>query len=206
MFPMNKKGNELMQNPNEVTIPDDEVDHPVREVLGTVIYLFVAVAIAFLIISLVAQRTIVSGSSMNNTLQSGDNVIVDKLTYRFSNPKRFDVVVFPEPGHPDTEFIKRIIGLPGETIQITPDGTIWIDGKKLKEHYGKETIQDAGIASVPFTLGPNEYFVMGDNRNNSYDSRYEDVGPIQRGALVGRAVCRVYPFNKMKSLVPKNRK
>ena len=118
------------------------------------------------------------GGSMETTLSENDNLIVDKLTYRFNEPKRFDIVVFPYRYEKDTYYIKRIIGLPGETVFIDEEGNIFIDEELLQEDYGKETILDAGRAYEPITLGEDEYFVMGDNRNNSQDSRDPAVGNI----------------------------
>ena len=132
-----------------------------------------------------------------------DNLIVDKITYRFSDPQRFDIIVFPyEPDfayYVDTEpvyYIKRIIGMPGERIRIDEQGNIYINDKILEESYGKEVIMYAGRASETIELGENEYFVMGDNRNNSSDSREPSVGNIQREDIIGRAWLRIWPFEK----------
>ncbi len=114
---------------------------------------------------------------MENTLSDGDNLIVDKITYRFSDPKRYDIIVFPYQYEDNTYFIKRIIGLPGETVQIV-DGTIYIDGEALQESYGREVMKNSGLAADPITLGDDEYFVLGDNRNDSTDSRDPSVGKI----------------------------
>lgn len=150
-------------------------------------------------VQFVAQRTVVDGSSMETTLSDGDNLIVDKLSYRIGEPKRFDVVVFQYLHKSGTYYIKRIIGLPGETVQITDDGTILIDGKPLKsDTYGLAPIQDAGLAKEPVRLGDNEYFVLGDNRNASTDSRFSDVGNVRRSAIIGKAWMRIFPFNRIK--------
>ena len=132
---------------------------------------------------------------MENTLSDGDNLIVDKLTYRFSDPKRYDIIVFPYQYEDNTYFIKRIIGLPGETVQIV-DGTIYINGEVLDESYGREVMKNSGMAADPITLGEDEYFVLGDNRNDSTDSRDPDVGVLKKSDLMGRAWLRIYPFNK----------
>ena len=117
---------------------------------------------------------------MENTLHNGDNLIVDKLSYRFRDPERFDIIVFPFQYQTNTYYIKRIIGLPGETVQIMEDGSIYINGEKMEESYGREVIQPEtiGRAAEPIVLGEDEYFVMGDNRNNSSDSRTDIVGKI----------------------------
>ena len=130
-----------------------------KEILSTSIYLLVVLCAAYLIITYVGQRTQVSGSSMETTLSDGDNLLVDKITYRFSDPKRFDIIVFPFQYDTDTYYIKRIIGMPGETVQIDYDGNIYIDGEILEESYGREVIQNPGRAAEPITLGEDEYFV-----------------------------------------------
>ena len=109
-----------------------------REIISTALYLLVVVALTFLFVHFVGQRTHVNGDSMNATLQDGDNLIVDKLSYRFSEPERFDIVVFPYQYQEKTYYIKRIIGMPGEIVQIV-DGMVYIDGEMLEESYGTET-------------------------------------------------------------------
>lgn len=167
---------------------------PLKELLSMLIYIGVVLGVTFLIITFVGQRTHVSGESMKNTLDHGDQLIVDKITYRFQDPERFDIIVFPFHYKENTYYIKRIIGLPGETVQIA-DGTIYINGQVLEESYGREVMQDPGIAAEPITLGEDEYFVLGDNRNNSQDSRSVSVGVIHREELLGRAWVRIWPLS-----------
>ncbi len=144
----------------------------------------------------VLQRTIVSGSSMMNTLKSGENLLVEKVSYHFADPKRFDVIVFYPHGRDSEDYyIKRVIGLPGETIQIIGE-TIYIDGEELEENYGKDPIAEQGIAAEPIKLADDEFFVLGDNRTVSEDSRFEEVGPVKRENIEGRAIFRIYPFSK----------
>ena len=134
---------------------------------------------------------------MENTLHNGDNLIVDKLSYRFRDPERFDIIVFPFQYQANTYYIKRIIGLPGETVQIMEDGSIYINGEKMEESYGREVIQPEtiGRAAEPIVLGEDEYFVMGDNRNNSSDSRTDIVGNIKREDIIGKAWLRIWPLS-----------
>lgn len=167
-----------------------------REVLGTSVYILVVLVLSLLVVKYIGQRTEVIGSSMNYTLMDGDNLIVNKIGYIVGEPERFDIVVFPYKYQKRMYFVKRIIGLPGETVQILGDGTILINGEELVEFYGRETIKDPGLAANPITLGDDEYFVMGDNRNNSKDSRFEDVGNIKRKELMGKAWIRIYPFSE----------
>lgn len=168
-----------------------------KEFLNTSIYILVVLVLTYCVVTFIGQRTEVIGSSMESTLSDGDNLIVDKITYHFREPKRFEIVVFPYQYVKDTYYIKRIIGLPGETVFIDGQGRIYIDGEILKETYGKETISDAGLASEEIVLGDDEYFVMGDNRNDSADSRFVSVGNIKRENIVGRAWIRIYPFSRM---------
>ena len=171
-----------------------------KEILSWVFYIAFVLVLTWVIITFVGQRTRVDGRSMMNTLHDGDNLIVEKLSYRFSDPKRFDIIVFPPTGKKEY-YIKRIIGLPGETVQIDENGNIYINGELLEENYGAETIQNPGRAAKPITLGDDEYFVMGDNRNNSKDSRSEEVGNVKRSQIIGRAWLRIWPFDQFGLLV-----
>ena len=167
----------------------------VKELFGWIVFIVVVVAASYLIVTFVGQRTEVSGSSMETTLSTGDQLIVDKISYRFRAPKRYDIVVFPYRYEENRYYIKRIIGLPGETVQIV-DGMVYINGSPLNEHYGNEVIEDPGSAAEPITLGDDEYFVLGDNRNNSQDSRASNVGLIHRDELLGRAWVRIWPLDQ----------
>ena len=173
---------------------DEEIRNPLKELVGMLIYMGIVLGVTFLIITFVGQRTHVSGESMENTLDDGDQLIVDKITYRFRDPERFDIIVFPFHYKENTYYIKRIIGLPGETVQVA-DGMIYIDGKILEESYGREVMQDPGIAAEPITLGEDEYFVLGDNRNQSSDSRDPSVGLIHKDEIIGRAWLRIWPLD-----------
>ena len=168
-----------------------------RELLNTAIYLLCVLGAVWLVITFVGQRTEVEGASMENTLHNGDNLIVDKLSYRLHDPERFDIIVFPFQFQDNTYYIKRIIGLPGETVQIMDDGSIYINGEKLEENYGMEVIkpETIGRAAEPIELGDDEYFVMGDNRNNSSDSRTDMVGNITRENIIGKAWLRIWPVS-----------
>ena len=156
-----------------------------KEILSWVFYIAFVLVLTWVIITFVGQRTRVDGRSMMNTLHDGDNLIVEKLSYRFSDPKRFDIIVFPPTGKKEY-YIKRIIGLPGETVQIDENGNIYINGELLEENYGAETIQNPGRAAKPITLGDDEYFVMGDNHAGSDDSRMADIGNVKRSEIFGK--------------------
>ena len=150
-------------------------------------------AVTFVILNFVGQRVSVDGNSMLPMLSNGDQLLVDKISYRFSEPERYDIVVFELKNDPSTHYIKRVIGLPGETVQIL-DGAIYIDGQVLEESYGLEVIKDARRASEPIVLGEDEYFVLGDNRNDSKDSRSPEVGNVNRSQLMGKAFIRIWPI------------
>lgn len=169
-----------------------------KEIISTLLYLLAVLCLTWIVIQFVGQRTEVDGASMEPTLYDGDNLIVDKITYKFRDPERFDIIVFPFQYQEDTFYIKRIIGLPGETVRIDENGIIYIDGEMLAEGYGREVIkpQTIGRAWEPIVLGENEYFVLGDNRNNSKDSRTEIVGNIKKDDIIGRAWMRIWPFER----------
>lgn len=167
-----------------------------KELLGWIVYIAIIIGLTWVIITFVGQRTRVSGHSMEATLQDGDNLIVDKLSYHFREPERFEIIVFPYRHKENTYYIKRIIGLPGETVQVK-GGYVYINGEMLDENYGLETMNDAGIASEPIELGEDEYFVLGDNRNHSSDSRDPSVGVLHRDELIGRAWVRIWPFKSV---------
>lgn len=166
-----------------------------RELLEWIVFLLIIIGATYLIITYVGQRTKVSGQSMETTLHDGDNLIVDKISYCFREPERFEIIVFPYQHKENTYYIKRIIGLPGETVQVK-EGCVYIDGELLDEHYGNELMGHAGLAEEPVTLGEDEYFVLGDNRNHSSDSRDPSVGVLHREDLLGRAWIRIWPLNK----------
>lgn len=167
-----------------------------REAFSVLIYLAIVFVLTYLVVEFVGQRTVVSGSSMETTLSDGDNLVVDKLTYHFKDPERFDIIVFKFQHEENTYYIKRIIGLPGETVQIDENGTIFIDGNELEESYGNEVMLDAGLAGEPFILGEDEYFVLGDNRNGSSDSRDPSVAAVSEDWILGRAWLRIWPLSE----------
>lgn len=175
----------------------------VKELL---LYVMIIVTCTFLIPNYVIAKTIVDGDSMETTLQNKDNVLVERVSYYLEDPERFDVIVFyhffdlENQNKKDSDayeyYVKRVIGLPGETVQIIGE-TIYINGEPLEEQYGKDPITDPGRASEPITLGEDEYFVLGDNREVSKDSRDGSVGNIKEDWIVGRVCVRVYPFSKI---------
>ncbi|MFH0905369.1 MAG: signal peptidase I [bacterium] len=175
--------------------------------VGTVIFIYdvfktvsTVLGVAFLIRFFLIQPFYVSGPSMNPTFENNQYIIVDQVTYRFRVPHRGDVVVFKWPQNIAISFIKRVVGLPGETVEVKND-RVYIynrqnpNGTLLNESYlnGVSTPTDARR-----TLGPNEYFVMGDNRHNSSDSRM--WGPVARHLIVGKVWVVIYPFDDFKTV------
>ncbi len=159
-------------------------------------FALIALIIVIPIRLFIAQPFIVSGESMENTLHTNEFLIIDEISYRFEDPKRGDVIVFRYPKDPSKYFIKRIIGLPGETISIQGDVV------KLKKSDGAEVTLDepyiktmARNTSLTETLGDREYFVMGDNRDASSDSRV--WGVLNREKIIGRALLRLFPFSEV---------
>lgn len=152
--------------------------------------------ITYVLVRYVAAKTTVDGVSMYPTLSDGENVVIDKLSYRTSGLTRFDIIVFEEDDSETGYYIKRVIGLPGDKVTIDKDGTIYINGRVLKDRYGYETIKDPGMAIDTITVGKDEYFVLGDNRNNSTDSRFEEVGNVTADRILGKVRLRIWPLDK----------
>lgn len=191
-------------------IDREKVKAFLKETVETIVIVLVLV---ILIRSLIGEPRWIPSSSMEPTLQIGDNLIIEKVSYRFSKPKRGDILVFYPPIHSldptlwgkftrmigffskDEAFIKRLIGLPGDTIQVVPNKGVYINGHLLKEPYKKETFSgfcDADMLCGPYKIPPHSYFMMGDNRNDSMDSKYWGTLPEKR--IVGRAFFRFWPL------------
>lgn len=175
----------------------------VTDWVTTVVIIAFCIGIAYFLASFVttyvAHQTTVEGESMEPTLTDGDSVIIQRLSYYFVDPKRYDVVVFPvsydDGTAKKTYYIKRVIGLPGETVQII-DGSVYINNEKLDDDvYGAAAINEAGIAENPLVLGENQYFVMGDNRNMSTDSRNSYVGLVNKNDIIGEAWLCTWPLS-----------
>lgn len=163
--------------------------------------LVISLVLAGLIIAFIAQSFLVEGSSMEPSFHHGQRLLVEKVSYRFGEPKRGQVVVFRYPGDQRRKFIKRVIGLPGDEIAIQ-NGFLYINGLRLEEDYINGPTY--GTYSAP-TYGPvlvpeGHYFVLGDNRRNSDDSRYPDVGFVPKKNLVGRALFVYWPLNQIRSV------
>ncbi|SDL40264.1 signal peptidase I [Halarsenatibacter silvermanii] len=168
-----------------------------RDLIEIVQSLAIAAVLAFLIITFVAQSFVVEGSSMEETLQHGERLIVNKLVYRFSEPDRGEIVVFTPGEDEDNRYIKRIIGVPGDTVYIQDD-QVYVNGEPIEEEYIREEMREVGETG-PFEVPENSYFVLGDNRNHSADSRFPNlVGYVDRDKIHGRALWVFWPLNEMR--------
>jgi signal peptidase I len=153
------------------------------------------ILLAYTIINFALEKTTVLGNSMEVTLQADDKIIINKLAYVFHDPKRYDVIVFKQSGDEHNYYnIKRVIGLPGETVLIK-DGNIYINGEVLEEPMVVDPIQIGGLANDEIVLEEDEYFVLGDNRNNSEDSRFANIGNVVLDDIIGKAWIRLSPFD-----------
>ena len=147
--------------------------------------ILICIFLALIAAQFCVQTVTIRGDSMQPAYRDGDTVIVNKLKYRISNPARYDVVLIELEAGTSTHYIvKRVLGLPGETIQIV-DGKVLINGEEIKTEFSEE-ILSAGLAAYSIELGEDEYFVMGDNCNNSEDSRVANIGNITRKQIKGR--------------------
>ena len=181
-------------NDDNKKLPAGVTDNAIGTIRDYLVLIAIALSIAFLFTRFIAIRSVVEGTSMNPTLSDGDNLFVSRVTYIVSDPQRFDIVVFELENDPETCYIKRVIGLPGETVTIR-DGHVYINGEFLESDvYGNAEIRRGGRAAQSVTLGEGEYFVLGDNRNNSQDSRFEEPG-ISKKQMVGKAVFRFWPLS-----------
>ena len=167
-----------------------------KSIIRLLATILITIAFAFLMITYVGER---SGHSMEPQLHDQDQVLLDKLTYRFRNPKRYEIIVFPGPEGGDQFFVKRVIALPGETVKIAK-GKVYVNNKEVKD-YSKDHTTDPCELKSELHLKSDEYFVLGDNRNNSADSREPSVGNIQKKDILGRAWLRIWPFDQFGLLV-----
>ena len=165
-----------------------------QEIFEWVMVFVVAAALAFVVRTFIFEPVRVDGSSMLNTLTDSDFMIATKFDYLFSDPERFDIVICDYPNTDDGMYrVKRVIGLPGETIELR-GGELFVDGEHIEQSFDM-TPNETNYG--PLTVPEGCYFVMGDNRNNSRDSRSPMVGPLKRSQIKGHVRCVVFPFSRM---------
>ena len=171
---------------------------PVKELFSFLTSFVVAVAIAMLMQRFIIINANIPSGSMENTIMTGDRVIGNRLAYLFGEPERGDIVIFKYPDDERQLFVKRVIGMPGETVVIE-DAKVYIDGVLLEENYLKEAwVVDTG--NYTFVVPENGYLVLGDNRNNSKDSRYWTNTYVQEEQILGEAIFCYWPFENFGKL------
>ena len=159
----------------------------VREVLSWIVELVVVIGLAYVLVSFFGIRTNVVGQAMEQTLENDDDILVNKIAYIISKPKQGDVIVFLPNGNKKSHYyVRRVVAVPGDTVQIK-DGALYVNDELYKESTDVASMEDAGIASDAVKLEKDEYFVLGDNRNNSEDSRYANIGNVKRDYIIGKA-------------------
>ncbi len=179
----------------EIKIKDKSVKKPVKKtkhrifkgIFNWIILVLVAIVTGYAFVMFGFQTINVVGPSMNDTLKDGQVVVVNKLSYKFGSVERYDIVAFSLVENDDYYDIKRVIGMPGETVSIA-DGVLYIDGQPLGTSVVSGSILTEGIAKKGVTLGDNEYFLLGDNVNNSEDSRYTNIGNVSSAEILGKVI------------------
>lgn len=159
----------------------------VKEIFGWLFGIFASVLLAFVSVYCVGMTTSVIGTSMEPGLSSGQTVLVNRFIYRLSSPKSGDVIVFLPNGNQNSHYyIKRVVAVPGDTVQIL-NGVLYVNGEQAESAEEFDKMADAGIAENEITLKSSEFFVLGDNRNNSEDSRSANIGVINEKDIIGKA-------------------
>ena len=166
-----------------------------KRIINWIVDIVVMLSLAWLVVYEFGAQILIVGQSMTPELNGGDVVLMDRLTYDFEEPKRFDVVVFEREDHKSN--VKRIIGLPGETVQIQ-SGYIYINGQYLDIDRDLNQVSLAGMAQNPIVLAEDEYFLLGDNRDSSEDSRFANIGNVKREQIRGKIWLRLVPIIEIK--------
>lgn len=168
----------------------------IKKIFDLGMFLLIVLILTYLLSNYVVERIVIENHSMESTLYPDDSVLIDKLSYRFKEPKRFDIIVFKQNGTGE-ELIKRVYGLPHERIRIN-NGIIYVNDEEIKDIDGVCAPDYAGKAAVDIELLEGEYFVLGDNREVSIDSRYDEVGLVTNTRIIGRMFMRIVPISKLK--------
>ena len=171
----------------------------IANIVEWIISIAAAVILSLFIRQFVFTAAVVSGPSMEPTLQNGDRVIVNRIAIRLSAPEHGDIVAFPYPANPGDKHIKRIIGVPGDTVDVQ-NYWIYINGELFIDDYSPDGVFLTGDMNLPVVISENEFFVLGDNRLNSKDSRFASVGLIQREDIIGSAWFRFIPIDNIGTL------
>lgn len=167
----------------------------IKEVLTWTSEILLAVLVAFVFVYFLGLRTSVVGQSMAGTLKGGNEILVNRFVYKVTNPKPNDIIVFLPNGNEKAHYyVKRVVAVPGDRVQIE-SGILYVNGEPFAEETDVAPMEDPGMASEEILLGDNEFFVLGDNRNNSEDSRYANIGTIKKEYIIGKAWLRVVPWS-----------
>lgn len=187
----------MSRKQNNQTVVEKKPKHVIQQVFAWIFEIVLVVVFAYGLVFFFGQSRINVGQSMDVTLQGGDRVLLNQLSYKFSVPKRNDVVALKPNGSRDvSSVVRRIVGLPGETVQII-DGMLYINGNVFLEGKDYPVMTEPGLAENPITLGEKEYFVLGDNRNNSEDSRYADIGNVTMDSIEGKVWFVISPVEHL---------
>ena len=183
-----RKGLNFRKKKRQLNIP------LLREIATWIIEIAIVVALAGVFVYFTGVRTTIIGQSMGAQLQDGDQVLINRFIYKVSKPKIGDVIVFLPNGNEKSHYyVKRVIGVPNDTVLIK-DGAVYVNGELFEEAVDTAAILDPELAADEITLGDDEYFVLGDNRNNSEDSRYANIGNVKKEYIIGKAWFIVSPF------------
>ena len=175
---------------------EDDSDDLIRHITRWVVDIIVVIVLAMFLVQYMGVNYNVIGHSMEPEFAVGDTLLVNRIAYKVGKPRRFDVALFHSEKNDSQIYLKRVIGLPGETIQIQ-NGEVYIDGKILDRGEDAEVINLPGIADEPVVLGKDEYFVIGDNSDSSEDSRFSNIGNINRKNMIGKIWFRFQPFDRI---------
>ena len=168
-----------------------------QEIMIWIIEIAITITIAVVFTYFFGVRSTVVGPSMSPQLEDGDEVLIDRFFYKFISPKSGDIIAFLPNGNTNTHYyLKRVVAVPGDTVQIK-DGRVFVNGGELAEELEAARIEDAGLAEHEITLAEDEYFVLGDNRNNSEDSRFANIGNIKESYIIGKAWFVIAPRDKL---------
>lgn len=170
-----------------------------QEILVWIVEIAITIAIAVVFTYFFGVRSTVVGPSMSPQLADGDEVLIDRFLYKFISPKAGDIIAFLPNGNTNTHYyLKRVVAVPGDTVRIK-DGAVYVNGEEYEEEKEIEIarMEDAGIAASEITLAEDEYFVLGDNRNNSEDSRFASIGNVKEAYIIGKAWFVIAPRDKL---------
>lgn len=195
---MAKRKYKYMVEPDEKLVKKKRI---VKELIIWIVEILLVLGAAWYISFYMLEKTSVIGDSMSPTLMEGDKILINRFSYRFRAPERFDVIVYKQSNKEHSYYeVKRVIGLPGDTVKISEAGLVSVNGRQLSEPVVVEPMNNSGLAEEGVSLDEGEYFVLGDNRNQSEDSRFANVGNIIADDIIGKAWIRLEPFNFISEL------